>query len=135
MVNKKIMVLKGDGVGPELIDSAKRIIDYLNQINDIKIECLDYPFGVGAIKEYETPFPTITRDNLDKVDAVLLSAIGDPNYSDLKYTAEMALLDLRKELDVYLNIRPFKVYDELVHLTNFKSERVQGIDFVIFKEL
>lgn len=129
------MTLNGDGVGKELMDSAKKIIEYLNQVGKTQIDYQDYPFGASAIAEYNTPFPSITKDNLTKVDAVLLSAIGDPNYSTVKYTAEMALLDLRKELDVYLNIRPFKVYDELVHLTSFKSEVVKGIDFVIFREL
>lgn len=134
-MNKKVMVLEGDGVGPELIECAKSIIAYLNEIADTKIDCIDYPFGASAIKNYGTTFPQQTKDDLKKVDAVLLSAIGDPNYSNAKYTAEMGLLDLRKELDVYINIRPFKVYDELVHLTSFKPEVVAGVDFVIFREL
>lgn len=132
---KKIMTFNGDGVGKELMDSAKKVIDCVNETSDIKIEYYDYPFGASAIDEYGTPFPQITKDNLGKVDAILLSSIGDPNYSDVKYTAEMALLDLRKELDVYLNIRPFKVYDELINLTSFKPEVIKDVDFVIFREL
>lgn len=131
----KVLCLPGDGIGPELMNCAYKIIDIINQNEDIKLELVSAPFGASAIDEYKTPFPQITKDELKDASAVLLSAIGDPKYDHVEYRAEMALLDLRKKLDLYANIRPIKVYNQTMHLTPFKSEVLENVDIVFYREL
>ncbi|MEG0686740.1 MAG: 3-isopropylmalate dehydrogenase, partial [Erysipelotrichales bacterium] len=115
--------------------SAKTLIEYINNNTNIKIECIDAPFGGSAIEKYDTPFPNVTKELLNKVDAVLLSAVGDERYNNRSYTPENALLDLRKELDVYINLRPFKTIEKLSYLTSFKKEVLSNVNFLFFREL
>ncbi|MGL4382879.1 MAG: 3-isopropylmalate dehydrogenase, partial [Bacilli bacterium] len=131
----KILCLPGDGIGPELMDSALEVINYFNEVSQTKLECLIAPFGASAIDEYQTPFPDQTKELLDQVDAILLSAIGNPLYDSFPYRAEMALLDLRKALDLYANVRPIKAYPQTIHLTPFKKEVIEHCDIVFYREL
>ena len=134
-MSKKIMCLAGDGIGPEIMVEAKRLISHINNHSTFKIEMIDCPFGGSAIKSHQTPFPQITKDTIKDVDAILLSAIGDYQYDNASYTPEKALLDLRKELDVYINIRPIKPHPKVSHLTSFKTDIIKDVDLVFYREL
>lgn len=135
MINKRIVCLSGDGVGPELMKEAKRIISYFNAKSDINIEMIDKDFGGIAIANHQTPFPEDTKKTIDGVDAILLSAVGDHRYDKENYTPEQALLDLRKYINVYINIRPIKPYNNLIKLTSFKEEVIQNVDITFYREL
>lgn len=134
-MNKKIMCLAGDGIGPEIMEQAKRLINFMNDKTEVKVEMIDCDFGGVAIAKEGTPFPNKTKDMIDEVDAILLSAIGDYKYDNAAYTPEMALLDLRKELDVYINVRPIKPHHKIAHLTSFKTEVIKDVDITFYREL
>lgn len=134
-MNKKVMCLAGDGIGPEIMNCAKSVIAHINKNSAVKIECVDYDFGGCAIEPHGTPFPESTKEAIANVDAILLSAIGDYRYNDAPYTPEMALLDLRKFLDVYINVRPISAHKKVSHLTSFKPEVIEGVDITFYREL
>ncbi|MDL2211888.1 3-isopropylmalate dehydrogenase [Erysipelotrichaceae bacterium OttesenSCG-928-M19] len=134
-MNNKVMCLAGDGIGPEIMGQAKRLINYLNQKTTFYIEMIDCDFGGIAIEKGKTAFPSATKEMLDAVDAVLLSAIGDHRYDNEKYTPERALLDLRKELELFINIRPIKTHSKIAHLTSYRKEVIKDIDLIFFREL
>ncbi len=134
---KKIAVLAGDGIGTEVMAQgikALRAIEEKYQYNFTLEEGL---MGGIAIDKTGNPLPQETLDLAMAADAVLLGAIGTPKYADptLKVRPEQGLLGLRKALGLYANIRPIKAYDKLVGLSPIKNDRIQGADFIIYREL
>ncbi|GLR18116.1 3-isopropylmalate dehydrogenase [Portibacter lacus] len=135
---KNITILPGDGIGPEVIAQAEKSIQAIAYRYNHDFS-LDYAFiGAHAIEETGSPFPEETLRKCRKADAILLGAIGDPKYdekfeSDLR--PEQGLLALRKQLQLYANIRPIKVYDNLTHLSPLKEKRIKNVNFVIYREL
>ena len=136
-IQKKIAVLPGDGIGPEVmaqgIKALKAIEDKYGHTFTIKESLI----GGIAIDKTGNPLPQETLENALDADAVLLGAIGTPKYADptLKVRPEQGLLGLRKALGLYANIRPVKAYDKLVGLSPIKNDRIKGADFVIYREL
>jgi len=137
-MKKKIAVLPGDGIGPEVIEQAIKVLD---AVADRFGHHFDYCFGdVGAIAIDKTgdPLPADTIDACLNTDAVLFGAIGHPKYDNdpsAKVRPEQGLLRLRKELGLYANIRPVTTYDKLLHLSPLKEDKVKGVDLVIYREL
>ena len=132
----KITVIKGDGIGPEIIDEAIKV---LNKACDGKIE-LEYDFklmGGCAYDTYGTPLPDDTLASCKESDAVLFGAIGGAKWDNLErhLRPESGLLKLRKELEVYANLRPAFVYDELVDASALKPSVVSGVDLLVVREL
>ena len=136
-VKKKIAVLPGDGIGPEVmaqgLKALKAIEDKYEHVFNVK----EAVIGGIAIDKTGNPLPKETLELALDADAVLLGAIGTPKYADptLKVRPEQGLLGLRKALGLYANIRPVRAYDKLIGLSPIKNERIQGADFVIFREL
>ena len=135
---KNIVVLPGDGIGPEVIAQAEKTLHAIAYRFNHDFNLDHALIGAKAIDETGTPFPKVTLEKCRKSDAILLGAIGDPKYDndpDAKVRPEQGLLALRKQLNLYANIRPIKVYDQLTHLSPLKDERIKNVNCIIYREL
>lgn len=137
-MQKKITVILGDGIGPEVTQQSIKILNAIaDQFNHTFI--YDYQLmGACAIDKTGTPLPDVTLESCKNSDAVLFGAIGDPKYDNdpaAKVRPEQGLLKLRKELQLFANIRPITTYECLHHLTPLKADRLEEVDMVIFREL
>ncbi len=135
---ENIAVLPGDGIGPEVVQQAITALTAVKEKYGHKWEYHYGLIGAVAIDETGNPFPVETLDLCTSVDAILLGAIGDPKYDNdpnLKIRPEQGLLAMRKALGLYANIRPIKVNKDLAHLSPVKEDRLQNVDFVIYREL
>ena len=138
MVSKKIAVLPGDGIGPEVCRQAVKVLEAVAERFDHHFDLNSHPMGACAIDATGSPLPDETLAACRAADAVLLGAIGDPKYDHdptAKVRPEQGLLRLRKELGLFANIRPVAAYDVLLEHSPLKKERIQGTDMVIFREL
>ena len=136
-MEKKITVLGGDGIGPEVMTQAIKVLDAVGLRFGHTFH-YDYQLiGGAAIEETGHPLPDETTASCTESDAVLLGAIGHPKYSDptLKIRPEQGLLAIRKELGLYCNVRPVTAYSGLLDMSPLKNERIKGVDFVIYREL
>lgn len=136
-MNKKILLIDGDGIGPEVVRQAKKIIDFFSQNSQKKFETENALLGGIAFDQKGTPFPIETLDLAKNSDAVLLGAVGGLKWESLPYEVrpERGLLGIRKELDLFANLRPAKVFDALVDSSTLKPEIVRGLDIMILREL
>jgi 3-isopropylmalate dehydrogenase len=134
MKTKTLLLLPGDGIGPEVIDQVRRVIDAL-RMNDLEVESA--PFGGASIDETGSPVSDETVALAKSVDAVLMGAVGGPQWAGVARDKrpEAGLLRVRKEMDVFANLRPAFCYDALVDASSLKREIVQGMDIVIVREL
>ena len=132
----KIAVLPGDGIGPEIIDQALRVLDTL-KADGLAIECEVGAIGGAGYDEAGDPLPDRTIALAREADAVLLGAVGGPKYDVLPRAMrpEQGLLRIRKELGLFANLRPAVVYPELASASSLKSELVEGLDLMILREL
>ena len=133
----KIAVLSGDGIGPEIVAEAVKVLGSIGQKFGIDFEFNSALIGGCAYDEFKTPLPQQTIDICKASDAVLLGAVGDWKYDSLPpdVRPEKALLGIRKELNLFANLRPAIVYDELTASSPLKSEIVSGVDIMIVREL
>jgi len=133
----KITVLPGDGIGPEVVAEGIRVLQIVARQFDIGIEIEEHLIGRAALDAVGVPFPPETLDACLNSDAVLLGAVGAPQYDDnpphLK--PETALLGLRKALGAFANLRPAKIYQSLVPASTLRPEIVTGTDLLIVREL
>ena len=132
----KIAVLPGDGIGPEIIAQAVKVLDVLRQ-DGMKIEMEEAPIGGAGYDAAGDPLPQATLDLARAADAVLLGAVGGPQYDtlDRPLRPERGLLRIRKELNLFANLRPALLYPELVSASTLKPEVVSGLDIMIVREL
>lgn len=132
-----IAVLPGDGIGPEVIDAALQVLDRVAEAYDFGLELQRHPFGGNAIDVGERPFPDALKGHIQDADAVFLGAIGGPKWDNLprELRCETGLLELRKHLGVFANLRPVKVFEGLEHLSPLKPEVASGTDLLIIREL
>jgi 3-isopropylmalate dehydrogenase len=137
-MEKKITVIHGDGIGPEVTAQAVRVLDTIAKEYGHVFE-YDYQLmGASAIDTTGNPLPESTIASCLEADAVLFGAIGHPKYDNdpnAKVRPEQGLLKLRKVLQLYANIRPVSTYASLHHLSPLKVKQLQGVDFVIYREL
>lgn len=135
---KNIVVLPGDGIGPEVITQAIKVLDAIVERYKCDFNISYGSIGREAIKKFGNPLPEETLNLCLQSDAVLLGAIGDSN-DDLQVNdalrPETGMLELRKALDLYANIRPIKVYENLSGLSVIKEELLKNVDFLIYREL
>ena len=137
MKTYKIAVLKGDGIGPEIVEQALRVLDKLAEIYGVRFEYQEGLIGGIAIDRTGTPLPDETLELCKNSDAILLGAVGGPKWDDLPTDKrpEKGLLKIRKELDLYANLRPAKVWDSLIASSPLKEETVKGTDLIVIREL
>jgi 3-isopropylmalate dehydrogenase len=137
-MNLKIAVLAGDGIGPEVILQAKKALYAIGLVFDHEFVFEDAFVGAIAIEKTGNPLPEQTLNLCLNTDAVLFGAIGDPKYDnnpDAKVRPEQGLLKLRKSLGLFANIRPIKPYTSLLNSSPLKKEIIEGVDFILFREL
>ena len=134
-MTKKIVALAGDGIGPEILEAGLEVLEALAEKTGFDYEIDRRPFGGAGIDAAGHPLPDETLKAARKADAILLAAIGSPQYDDAPVRPEQGLLALRKELNLYANIRPVKIFESLKHLSPLKPERITGVDFVVVREL
>jgi 3-isopropylmalate dehydrogenase len=132
----KIALLAGDGIGPEILKEAVRVLDVLRR-EGMSIETEEALVGGAAYDAHGDPLPQKTLDLAKKADAVLFGAVGGPKYDKLERNKrpERAILDLRKECDFFSNLRPARVFPELADASSLKPEVVSGLDIMIVREL
>jgi 3-isopropylmalate dehydrogenase len=137
-MKKQIAVLPGDGIGPEITTEAIKVLDAVAQAYGHEFHYTYADMGAIAIDKTGNPLPEATLKASLESDAVLFGAIGDPKYDNnpnAKVRPEQGLLAIRKALGLYCNIRPVTTFDALLHQSPLKEERVQGTDFVMYREL
>lgn len=137
-MEKKIAVIFGDGIGPEVTTQAMRVLDAICEQYGHHFHYTHGLMGAVAIDKTGNPLPDETIDTCLKSDAILFGAIGDPKYDNdpaAKVRPEQGLLKLRKSLQLFANIRPVNTYPALNHLSPLKSSQLEDVDFVIYREL
>ena len=135
--NRKILLLPGDGIGPEVMDEARRVIDWFARSGAVGFETEEAPVGGASYDAHGAPIVESTMDLALAADAVLFGAVGGPKWDDLDFSAkpERGLLRLRKDMDLFANLRPAAVFDPLVEASTLKPEVVRGLDVMIVREL
>jgi 3-isopropylmalate dehydrogenase len=133
----KIAVIKGDGIGPEIVDEAIKVLDALASVCDFDFRYKELLMGGNAYDITGDPLPQETIDGCREADAILFGAIGGEKWDDLPRDKrpETGLLKLRSALELYANYRPVKVYDELVEASSLKKEVIEGVDLLVMREL
>jgi len=136
-MTKKIAVLPGDGIGPEIVSEALKVLGCLESEFGLKIETEEALIGGAAYDAKGTPFPAETLAIAKEADSILLGAVGGPKWEPLDYSVrpERGLLGLRSELDLFANLRPAVLYPQLVNASTLKPEVVSGLDIMILREL
>ena len=137
-MEKSIAILKGDGIGPEIVTQTIKVLDSIADRFGHVFNYQEALMGGIAIDKTGDPLPSETIKICKAADAVLLGAIGDPKFdNDPSATVrpEQGLLKIRKELDLFANVRPVKLYTALENLSPLKKERLEGVDMVIYREL
>ena len=134
---KKITILPGDGIGPEVSQEGEKLLNIIEKKSDYKFEITKKDFGGAAIDKYNSPLPEDTIESCLKSDAILLAAIGGPKYDSLprEKRPESGLLGLRSKLKAFANLRPAIVFDSLISSSTIKEEILKGIDLLVVREL
>jgi 3-isopropylmalate dehydrogenase len=137
VANKKLLLLAGDGIGPEVMAQAKRVLNWLQKTGRASFEVSEDLVGGAAIDVHGVPVTEATMVRALEADAVLFGSVGGPKWDIVPFELrpEAALLRLRKDLGVFANLRPAKVFDALVDASSLKPELVRGLDILIVREL
>jgi 3-isopropylmalate dehydrogenase len=137
MANYNISLIKGDGIGVEIVDEAVKVLNAVGEKYNINFNYEEYLMGGAAIDATGNPLPQETVDGVLKSDACLFGAIGGPKWDNQprELRPESGLLRFRKEMGVFANLRPALVYDELVDASSLKPEVIKGVDIMVVREL
>ena len=132
-----ITVLPGDGIGPEVAAAGRRVLAQVADTYGHKFEFSEQLIGGAAIDETNDPFPPATISSCQESDAIMLGAVGGPKWSDpnAAIRPEQGLLALRAELEVFANIRPVQIMDDLASASPIKADRLRGVDMIVIREL
>src|SRR6056297_2781126 len=137
MSNPSLLILPGDGIGPEVMAEVSKIIDWFGTKRDMPFDVSEDLVGGAAYDKHGTPLHDDTMAKAQTVDAVLLGAVGGPKYDTLDFSVkpERGLLRLRKEMDLFANLRPAQCFDALADFSSLKRDVVAGLDIMIVREL
>ena len=135
--NKKLLVLPGDGIGPEVVGETLRVVDWMAKRRSVSFDVEEGLVGGAAYDAHGTALTDETMTDAMHADAVLFCAVGGPKYDDLPFELkpERGLLRLRKEMDLFANLRPAMVFDALADASSLKKELVSGLNIMILREL
>jgi 3-isopropylmalate dehydrogenase len=137
MSNPSLLILPGDGIGPEVMAEVRKIIDWYGAKRDLSFDVSEDLVGGAAYDVHGVPLSDETMEKAQEADAVLLGAVGGPKYDDLDFSVkpERGLLRLRKEMDLFANLRPAQCFDALAEFSSLKTHIVSGLDIMIVREL
>jgi len=137
MSTPSLLILPGDGIGPEVMAEVRKIIGWFEDRRGLKFDVSEDLVGGAAYDVHGVPLSDGTMAKAQAVDAVLLGAVGGPKYDDLDFSVkpERGLLRLRKEMDLYANLRPAQCFDALADFSSLKKDVVAGLDIMIVREL
>lgn len=137
MTNPSLLILPGDGIGPEVMAEVRKIIDWIGDKRGVAFDVSEDLVGGAAYDKHGVPLADETMAKAQDVDAVLLGAVGGPKYDELDFSVkpERGLLRLRKEMDLYSNLRPAQCFDALADFSSLKKDIVAGLDIMIVREL
>ena len=135
--NKRLLILPGDGIGPEVLGEVRRVIDWMAKRRAATFDIKEGLVGGAAYDVHGTPITDETMAQAMEADAVLLGAVGGPKWDDLPFAdkPERGLLRLRKDMDLFANLRPAVVFDALADASTLKEEVIKGLDIMIVREL
>lgn len=137
-MEKKIAVLKGDGIGPEVTEQALKALRAIEEVFEHTFTYTEGLIGAAAIEATGNPYPEETHHLCQNADAILFGAIGHPKYDNdpkAQVRPEQGLLKMRKSLGLFANIRPINTYKVLANASPLRADLVEGVDFVVFREL
>ncbi|MEZ6128027.1 MAG: 3-isopropylmalate dehydrogenase [Planctomycetaceae bacterium] len=136
-MDAKIVLLPGDGIGPEIVAQARRVLEAVAAKFGHSFSLSEHPIGGNAIDDFGDPLPQPTIDACKAAHAILLGAVGGPRWDDptAKTRPEVGLLKIRQELGLFANLRPIQTWDELVDASPLRREIVAGTDILFFREL
>ncbi|MDR7089731.1 MULTISPECIES: 3-isopropylmalate dehydrogenase [Cellvibrio] len=136
-MGKHILILEGDGIGPEIVREARKVLDVVNAKFDLGLTFENELMGGCAIDVHGVPLADSTLEKARKADAILLGAVGGPKWDklDRSIRPEKGLLKIRSQLGLYANLRPALLYPQLVDASSLKPEVVSGLDILIVREL
>ncbi|MDC3078065.1 3-isopropylmalate dehydrogenase [Prochlorococcus sp. AH-716-O05] len=137
MKRYKVVLLSGDGIGPEISEISIKILKRLSKKYDFGIDIIEEYFGGIAYEKYNDPAPKATLDQCKASDAVLLACVGDVKYDNLprELRPESGLLKLRSALNLFANIRPVKIRSSLLDSSSLKKEIIENVDLIVVREL
>ena len=136
-MTRKILVLPGDGIGPEIVSEARSVLELVNQQYSLGLELEDGLLGGAALDAHGVPLPEETLARAREAEAILLGAVGGPKWDgvDRNVRPEKGLLQIRSELQLFGNLRPALLYHQLAEASSLKPEVVAGLDILIVREL
>jgi 3-isopropylmalate dehydrogenase len=137
-MSKNVLMLPGDGIGPEIVAEARRVLDLVNEQDDLGLEFTEAHVGGAAIDATGVPLPEETLEAAKASDAILLGAVGGPQWDtnpDFQIRPEKGLLGIRANLGLFGNLRPAILYPQLADASTLKPEIVAGLDILIVREL
>lgn len=137
-MSKNVLILPGDGIGPEIIAQARRVLELVNLQDKLELKLNEALIGGAAIDNNNSPLPAATLEAAKAADAIVLGAVGGPKWDtnpDFQMRPEKGLLGLRSELNLFGNLRPAILYPQLAHASTLKPEVVSGLDILIVREL
>lgn len=137
MTSKHILILAGDGIGPEIMAAAEQVLTAVNHRFDLGLSWEQGLLGGAAIDAHGQPLPDVTLEAAKKADAILLGAVGGPKWDNIERSIrpERGLLKIRSELNLFANLRPAILYPQLADASSLKPEIVSGLDILIVREL
>ena len=136
-MSKKILILPGDGIGPEIVSEAVKVLETVNQQHGLGLDLEEALIGGAAIDVHGEPLPEETLAKANAADAILLGAVGGPKWESLEMAVrpEKGLLGIRSSLELFANLRPAILYPQLADASSLKPEVVSGLDILIVREL
>ncbi|MAY41416.1 MULTISPECIES: 3-isopropylmalate dehydrogenase [unclassified Neptuniibacter] len=137
-MSKNVLILPGDGIGPEIVAETRRVLELVNGQDDLGLELSEALVGGAAIDADGVPLPESTLEAAKAADAILLGAVGGPKWDtnpDFQIRPEKGLLGIRSNLGLFGNLRPAILYPQLAHASTLKPEVVSGLDILIVREL
>ncbi len=135
-MKRNLLILPGDGIGPEVMEQVVRVVNWFNEKKELNFQMEEDLVGGVAYDIHGVPLSDETLEKAKNTDAVLLGAVGGPAYDQLDFSLkpERGLLKLRKELDLFANLRPAQCFDALTHFSSLRPEIISGLDIIIVRE-
>lgn len=137
-MTRNVLIMEGDGIGPEIIAEARKVLEAVNEKNNLGLTFVEGMLGGRAYDKYGHPYPEETRAKARAADAILFGSVGGPQWdgkTERHLRPEAGLLDIRSDLDLFANLRPAITFAQLADASPLKPELVSGLDILIVREL